>query len=301
MLVVDAPSLNWTQGVEYFLCEPPQGNLPWTEDAGEVRKMWYQTAGQGIVELSADVIMNSVEGIYMRSHCWLAAKEWQAMTEVAGPPGAMGPTPPMHDPSTIGLGGASITPLAPPVSVFQDMDPVRGGGGGSASRPGSAGTGVSTANNSPRMRPMSGRNHSPSASIGRASHAWRSSIAIGLEPLPLTEGGMLPLAATGASGYGGERRASRIFSSGAAEPAGPAALQADVGHVRSRSIGNMRGAAASEADLSLTPKTTGGRESTHEKNNASGSAGAGGGGSTFDDILKGMDKGKSKAKKRSFF
>ncbi|KAK3341567.1 hypothetical protein B0T25DRAFT_594066 [Lasiosphaeria hispida] len=77
MLVVDAPGLNYTEGVEYFLCQAPQGNAPWMEDAGEVRKVWYQTAGQGIVELSADVVMFSVEGIYMRSHCWLAAKEWQ--------------------------------------------------------------------------------------------------------------------------------------------------------------------------------------------------------------------------------
>ncbi|AEO70464.1 uncharacterized protein THITE_46001, partial [Thermothielavioides terrestris NRRL 8126] len=78
MLVVDAPGLRYTEGVEDFLCEAPQGNPPWTEDAGEVRKMWYQTAGQNIVELSADVVMFSVEGIYMRSHCWLAAKEWEA-------------------------------------------------------------------------------------------------------------------------------------------------------------------------------------------------------------------------------
>ncbi|KAK0734006.1 hypothetical protein B0T26DRAFT_631974, partial [Lasiosphaeria miniovina] len=75
MLVVDAPGLNWTEGVEYFLCEAPQGNPPWVEDAGEVRKMWYKT-DQGIVELSTDVILFSAEGVYMRSHCWLAAKAW---------------------------------------------------------------------------------------------------------------------------------------------------------------------------------------------------------------------------------
>lgn len=86
MLVVDAPDVQYTEGVEYFLCEPPQGNLPWMEDASEVRKRWYQTAGQGIVELSADVVMFSVEATYMRSHCWLAAKAWEASGGAAPPP-----------------------------------------------------------------------------------------------------------------------------------------------------------------------------------------------------------------------
>ncbi|CAK7206596.1 hypothetical protein SEUCBS139899_009395 [Sporothrix eucalyptigena] len=80
MLVVDAPGLHYTEGVEYFLCEPPQGRAPWVEDAGEVRKAWFQTAGGAgpLVELSADVLLYSVEATYHRSHCWLAAKKWSA-------------------------------------------------------------------------------------------------------------------------------------------------------------------------------------------------------------------------------
>ncbi|OIW34759.1 hypothetical protein CONLIGDRAFT_566733, partial [Coniochaeta ligniaria NRRL 30616] len=78
MLVVDAPGLRFTEGVEYFLCEPPQGKLPWLEDASEVRKIWYEVSGgNNIVELSADVVMFSVEATYHRSHCWLAAKQWE--------------------------------------------------------------------------------------------------------------------------------------------------------------------------------------------------------------------------------
>lgn len=81
MLVVDAPNLRHADGVEYFLCEPPMGNPPWvsTERVGGVRKVWYEISGGagGIVELSADAVMFSVEATYHRSHCWLAAKIWE--------------------------------------------------------------------------------------------------------------------------------------------------------------------------------------------------------------------------------
>jgi hypothetical protein len=116
MLAIDAPGLRFTDGVEYFLCEPPQGNLPWVEDAGEVRKMWYQTAGGTNVELSADVVMFSVEATYHRSHCWLAAKHWEEAAHA--PPGSSGtiPPPPLDD---------GMSPLEPPRSVFSDGgDPV---------------------------------------------------------------------------------------------------------------------------------------------------------------------------------
>ena len=71
MLVVDAPGLRHTEGVEDFLCEAPQGNAPWTDDAGVARKMWYRTGGDTVVELSADVVMFSVEGIYTVSYTHL--------------------------------------------------------------------------------------------------------------------------------------------------------------------------------------------------------------------------------------
>ena len=186
MLVVDAPDLSYTEGVEYFLCEPPQGNVPWmVEDAGEVRKIWYQTAGgQGIVQLSADVIMFSVEGIYMRSHCWLAAKAWEGNQHPGMVTGGEGITG-LGGGIGSGIGGVA-SPLEPPRAVFQDMDPGVAGGPGSA--PGS-----------PTLR---SRNASPAR--GRAQNSWRSSIAIGLEPLPLTED--LP--------GSGSPRGSRVFSSG---------------------------------------------------------------------------------------
>ncbi|KAF3768992.1 hypothetical protein M406DRAFT_287060, partial [Cryphonectria parasitica EP155] len=77
LLVIDAPDLQFTEGVEYFLCQPPMGNAPWIEDAGATRKAWYQIPGSSVkVELSADVVMFSVEGTYERSHCWEVAKLW---------------------------------------------------------------------------------------------------------------------------------------------------------------------------------------------------------------------------------
>ena len=154
MLVVNAPGLHFTEGVEYFLCEPPQGNLPWVEDAGEVRKMWYQTAGGTNVELSADVVMFSVEATYHRSHCWLAAKLWEAAA-AAGPPGSVG--------SLAASGGASIpdamSPLEAPHPAFELMDPVASPTGSSLS--------------------SDRRGRSP----GRGYGARPSSIAIGLEPV----------------------------------------------------------------------------------------------------------------------
>lgn len=84
MLAVDAPGVRYSEGVEYFLCEPPMGRPAWVEDRGSgVRKVWYEVAGgadggsRTIVELPADAVMYSVEAIYQRSHCWAAARLWE--------------------------------------------------------------------------------------------------------------------------------------------------------------------------------------------------------------------------------
>jgi hypothetical protein len=304
MLVVDAPGLHYIEGVEDFLCEAPQGNPPWTEDAGEVRKMWYQTADQNIVELSADVVMFSVEGIYMRSHCWLAAKEWEA----AGPLGAP-PLPPQD----------FASPLQPPGAVFQDMDPFstqqlqqplqqplqpqqRPMSMALATAGWSSGTSTP---NSPHLRPRSGSVND------RARTAFRASIAIGLEPLPLPEGMVA------------DRRASRVISSGSlassggggsGDSAGEAYQHHQVAGLRmSRSAVSLglngnefqqfqqqqqqqqhhsRMSSYGGAGL-LSPPPPGHRHGHGQSDSVDG-------GSTFDDILKGMDKGK-KTKKKLFF
>ncbi|KAK3497925.1 uncharacterized protein B0T23DRAFT_96579 [Neurospora hispaniola] len=183
MLVVDAPRLHWTEGVEYFLCEAPQGNPPWMEDAGEVRKMWYQTNnGQGIVELSADVVMFSVEGIYMRSHCWLAAKEWEAALLPASAAAAAINQP--LEAAAAAL-GEEITPLEPPRPVFQDNDSFASGHQRSGSRSQSSYGGGTPGSEpaSPHFRPRTG------STISRGVSTYRSSIAIGLEPLDFSQFG----------------------------------------------------------------------------------------------------------------
>ncbi|KAM7209038.1 hypothetical protein V8F20_000647 [Naviculisporaceae sp. PSN 640] len=293
MLVVDAPDLKYTEGVEYFLCEPPQGNAPWmVEDAGEVRKMWYQTAGQGIVQLSADVIMFSAEGIYMRSHCWLAAKEWESQAQPGMP--ALGAGEGVGGLGA-GLGGVA-SPLEPPRAVFEDMDPGMAGGRRGSASPGSA---------------PGSRNTSPAR--GRSRHAYRSSIALGLEPLPLTDD--LPGGARNAS-----PRGSRVFSNGSLFNmyngfGGPSAERPGSSGSPTlrpnRSNGNMYAAGGfhGSADNLTAPAPQ--QRPTHSRNSSfvrpesmAGSIGSGGNastnsGSTFDDILKGMDNGKKK--KKSFF
>ncbi|KAJ9667200.1 hypothetical protein H2201_002721 [Coniosporium apollinis] len=78
-VVVDAPGIKWTQGVEYFLCEPPRSSLPWAREDTGVQRSWYGIAGSsGVVSLPSDVVEHGVEGIYRRSHCWEMAERWSA-------------------------------------------------------------------------------------------------------------------------------------------------------------------------------------------------------------------------------
>lgn len=160
MLVVDAPGLKYTEGSEYFLCEPPIGQPPWVED-GQVRKMWYEVAGGGgLVELSADAVMFSVEAIYHRSHCWLAAKHWEAID-------GDDERPPPDEPL--------MSPLEPPRAMFQGHDgifspPTMQGPGTPSPPPGSTPP--------VNLRP---RTNSPR----RGQRGSRSSIAIGIEPVPI--------------------------------------------------------------------------------------------------------------------
>jgi hypothetical protein len=294
MLVVDAPGLRFTEGVEYFLCEPPQGNLPWAEDAGEVRKIWYEVSGgNNIVELSADVVMFSVEATYHRSHCWLAAKQWEAQQSEAPVGGSSFTTHQHHQtrkPSVPVNQHARIpslpshleamSPLEPPRSVFQDLDPVSSP---LASTPGN-GT-PPYAPSSPSLVPIIG-NPSPSSRTGSPGglHSYRSSIA-GLEPLVgggYHDGGV-PVAPDGRSG---SRSRSRPGSRGSRSgdlrhsPVPRTGSAGDLGQLAKDSAGEDR---ASGAGQQRAPS-----------------------GSTFDDILKGIEQDKGKpskdgGKKKSFF
>jgi hypothetical protein len=244
MLVVDAPGLKYTDGVEYFLCQPVKGSPPWVEDAPAVRKRWYEVAGGGgLVELSEDAVQFGIEGIYHRSHCWLAAKRWE-QGDLSGPP------PPLDE---------GLSPLAAPQPMFGDMDP-----------------GVSS---SPQLMP---RSESPLAGppglairsrgtspAGRQS-GYRSSVALGLEPVALPSAGH-------------SRSASRVSTRGSSAGGRPGSAAMN----RSRSSGNLHTQLGSPLGGMPADLPTGSRQDSPRT-------------STFDDILKDMGGAKPKqaAKKK---
>lgn len=241
MLVVDAPGLKYTDGVEYFLCEPPMGNPPWVDDRQMPRKMWYEVAGGGgLVELSADAVMFSVEAIYHRSHCWLAAKQWE------GADGAEAAPP--EEPA--------MPPLEPPRPMFQ------GGDGLASSSPPSL-AGMSTPSPPPAgSQSPSIRLRNLSAGANRASQAWRSSIALGLEPVPLEVPS--PFDSFDRGGSLASRRQSSHMGS------------------RSASMGNLAAFSASTTSVAHAPSAP--------------LVGA-----TFDDILGDIPKPAASKKKSRFF
>lgn len=283
LLVVDAPDLQFTEGVEYFLCQPPMGNPPWIEDAGEVRKAWYQIPGSSVkVELSADVVMFSVEGTFERSHCWEVAKLWDETKMNGGSTDLLGiAAPNMPAAETM----MPLSPLEAPRSVFEDMDPIGHSGSNAGSSPGSAPA-------SPASNPQR-RTLSPSSGLaqGRGSGSgYRSSFAgvVGLEMLPPPMN--VPV----------DRRSTRVYSAQAqaqsdsfgprplslvGDPSGPG------GSLRSaRSSGNLR----SESPARAPRTSANSADSNNHNRNTS---------STFDDILKDMGENsqtKNKATKKRF-
>ncbi|KAL8716670.1 MAG: hypothetical protein Q9225_006025 [Loekoesia sp. 1 TL-2023] len=85
LVIVDAPGIQWTKGVEYFLCEVPKGTAPWIPESHS--RGWYAiTGGTGVVSLPADVIDHGVDGIYRRSHCWVVAEKWSGYNDLASVP-----------------------------------------------------------------------------------------------------------------------------------------------------------------------------------------------------------------------
>ncbi len=129
MVVVDAPGIRWSQGVEYFLCEPAKGNLPWVKDeVAGVKKSWYGIAGgTGVVSLPSDVVNHGVEGIYRRSHCWEVAERW---SEAAGllpiSSHEAPPPPPEADLSRMSTLSPPPSLLAPPRQASRSPHRLRG-------------------------------------------------------------------------------------------------------------------------------------------------------------------------------
>lgn len=277
LLVIDAPDLRFTEGVEYFLCQPPMGNPPWIEDAGEVRKAWYQIPGSSVkVELSADVVMFSVEGTFERSHCWEVAKLWDETKMNGGSTDLLGISAPGMPAPGVPAAETALPPLEAPRAVFEDMDP-------NGSNAGSPAAG--SAPDSPVPNPQR-RTISPGSGLaqGRGSGSgYRASFAgvVGLEMLPPPVN--VPV----------DRRSTRVFSAQAQASSDsfglrPMSMACDMsglgGSLRSaRSSGNLR----SESPGRGPPTSA---KSTDSNSH------------TFDDILKDMGghSNKNKATKKRF-
>ncbi|KAJ8106812.1 hypothetical protein OPT61_g9294 [Boeremia exigua] len=119
MLVVDAPGIRFTEGVEYFLCEVPRSGVPWVrEDTTRARTWFGVQGGAQVVSLPTDVVEHGVEGVFRRSHCWKRAQEWAAndtllnaaMQELNGTAAPLPPPPGMLDPSSAQLRPRSQSP-----------------------------------------------------------------------------------------------------------------------------------------------------------------------------------------------
>jgi len=161
MLAGDAPGLKHTQGVEYFLCEPPRSGVPWAdpEKAAAGKRNWYSVGDAGgVVSLPSDVVEHGVEGIYRRSHCWQMAELWTAANPILNSALHEQEASNAHDLSGVGPGGH--IPAVP--------------GGLRAPSP------------SPGMLQVGKREQSPR---GQSYNSKRnSSLMIGLEALPLPQG-----------------------------------------------------------------------------------------------------------------
>ncbi len=159
MLVTDAPAVQFTEGVEYFLCQMPANPKPWVEDGAGINRSWYNVAGgAGVVSLPSHMVEFSVEAVYSRSHCWKVAEQ------VMGGDLA---EPAHNDPyDALGLGDGMMSPLQPP-PMFGDGD----------LRPSARGRERSSSTGQLTPPDQNGR---------RPSH--RRSIALGLERLPAFPG-----------------------------------------------------------------------------------------------------------------
>ncbi|KAL2838028.1 hypothetical protein BJY01DRAFT_220326 [Aspergillus pseudoustus] len=87
LVVVDVQDVRFVDDVEYFLCIAPRGGAPWVQNDGKVARSWFGVAGgNGLVSLPSDVVINGVEGVYRRSHCWQVAEQWAEKDAILGPP-----------------------------------------------------------------------------------------------------------------------------------------------------------------------------------------------------------------------
>lgn len=97
LLAIDAPGLEHTAAVEYFLCEPPRSGVPWArhdDSAAAPSRSHSPILGVPMnarvapaVSLPADLAGPAIESNFYRSHCWIRADEWNGVgREAVEPP-----------------------------------------------------------------------------------------------------------------------------------------------------------------------------------------------------------------------
>jgi len=91
LVVVDAPGVRYSDGVEYFLCKNLKGPLPWQKAdnrrLSRLSGIWVpgpsgslSVAGGG--QNNVDAGDDEIEYVYRKSHCWTVAEQWRM---VSGP------------------------------------------------------------------------------------------------------------------------------------------------------------------------------------------------------------------------
>jgi len=158
LVIIDAPGIVWTKGVEYFLCEVPKGTVPWSHEVHKPANSWYGIpGGGGVVSLPAHSVEHGVEGIYRRSHCWKVAQKWAGAADTDNVISGYhdpGPSPTNEEDAAPSYDNDAFKDLPPP-------PPLRSGSAGNW--------------------PLS-RSSSPGTRSNRDSMSW------GLEALPMPAG-----------------------------------------------------------------------------------------------------------------
>ncbi|OBT58269.1 hypothetical protein VE04_01559 [Pseudogymnoascus sp. 24MN13] len=116
-LVMDAPGIRYTGGVEYFLCKPPLGHLPWQD-------------GRTMRDYPFDAAENTAEAIYTRSHCSMSVADrlppLQARAALEGGPVlANSPYLAPVDVSTRDGSGSPVSPAGRPATFEFPAPPLR--------------------------------------------------------------------------------------------------------------------------------------------------------------------------------
>lgn len=101
LLISDAPNLQFTDGVEYFLSATPPESLPWV--ARSTTSGQYQTISGHIGYAPVHQLKYGITSIYERSHCWERARVWLS-----------------HDEAEDGGSGEGLSPLSPPPSFMAE-------------------------------------------------------------------------------------------------------------------------------------------------------------------------------------